>query len=167
MATRPLLLIAAATVLSLAAPSFAQQAPQSRAQGGDQPVMFGADTGEYTSEGFALRGRAEVLQGGNRLRADAINGFTSNGQLSRVEATGNVYFVTPDQTIRGGQATYTLANDTVVVTGEVILTQGRNVMTGSRLTYNTRTQSARIEGSPRGAAGNRIQGVFYPQGNAN
>lgn len=164
MATRPLLLLAAATVLSLAAPSFAQQAPQAQ---GDGAVMFGADTGEYTPEGFQLRGRAEVLQGGNRLRADAINGFTSNGQLSRVEATGNVYFVTPDQTIRGGQATYTLANDTVVVTGEVILTQGRNVMTGSRLTYNTRTQSARIEGSPRGGAGNRIQGVFYPQGNAN
>lgn len=161
MATRPLLLIAATAALSLAAPSFAQQAA------GGQAVMFGADLFEYITDGFSLKGRAEVLQGDNRLRANAITGHTTNNELTRVEASGDVYFVTPDQTIHGQSAVYTLTNDTVVVTGNVILTQGKNVMTGSRLTYNTRTQAARMEGSPRGAAGNRVQGVFYPSGSGN
>lgn len=123
----------------------------------DAPVQYGADAGEYTPDGFALRGRAEVTQGTNRLRADAIRGFTANGQLSRVEASGNVYFVTPDQNMRGDRAVYNLTDGTVVVTGDVILTQGQNVLTGGRLVYNVRTETARIE-----SAGSRVRGVFYP-----
>ena len=126
-----------------------------------QPVAFGADGGEYTPTGFALRGRAEITQGGNRLRADSIDATRTNDELSRVEASGNVYFVTPTQSMRGDRAVYTLGNGEVVVTGDVILTQGKNVLTGSRLVYNVRTQSARMESG----SGGRIQGVFYPQGN--
>jgi lipopolysaccharide export system protein LptA len=124
------------------------------------PVQYGADGGEYTPNGFALRGRAELTQGGNRLRADAINAVAPDGDLSRVEATGNVYFVTPDQSMRGDRAVYTLGNAQVVVTGNVVLTQGKNVLSGNRLVYNVRTETARMEGG-----GGRVQGVFYPQGN--
>jgi lipopolysaccharide export system protein LptA len=125
-----------------------------------QPLAYGADGGEVTPTGLALRGRAEVTQGGNRLRADSINAARSNGDITSVEATGNVYFVTPEQTIRGDRAVYTLSNAEVVVTGDVILTQGKNVLTGGRLVYNVRTQTARMDASSNG----RIEGVFYPQG---
>ena len=74
---------------------------QNRADASRQPVQYGADSGEYTPDGFSLRGRAEVTQGGNRLRADAIRGFTANGELNRIEANGGVYFVTPDQSMKG------------------------------------------------------------------
>ncbi|MBD3834831.1 LPS-assembly protein LptD [compost metagenome] len=148
----------AALLLALTVP--AASGAQSRADASKQPVQYGADGGEYTPNGFSLRGRAELTQGGNRLRADAITGVTANGDLSRVEATGNVYFVTPDQSMRGDRAVYTLGNAEVVVTGDVILTQGKNVLTGNRLVYNVRTESARMEGG-----NGRVQGVFYPQGN--
>ena len=88
-----------------------------------------------------------------------MSGLNQTGE-SRIEASGNVYFVTPDQTIRGDRAVYTFATDEVVVTGDVILTQGKNVLTGNRLVYNVRTESARMEGG-----NGRVQGVFYPQGN--
>lgn len=118
---------------------------------------------EVEGNTLTLVGNAELLQGQNRLRADRVAGLNQTGD-SRLEAAGNVYFVTPEQTIRGDRAVYTTGNDTIVVTGDVILTQGQNVLTGSRLTYNTRTGSARVEGAPT-AAGNRVQGVFYPEGN--
>jgi lipopolysaccharide export system protein LptA len=127
------------------------------------PIMWGADLLEVEGNTLTLVGNAELLQGQNRLRADRIAGLNQTGD-SRLEAAGNVYFVTPEQTIRGDRAVYTTGNDTIVVTGDVILTQGQNVLTGSRLTYNTRTGSARVEGAPT-AAGNRVQGVFYPEGN--
>jgi lipopolysaccharide export system protein LptA len=142
-------------LLAIPASGEAQTAPT--LGGGGQAVSFGADGGEYTSSGFALRGRAEVVQGQNRLRADAINGIGADVW------SGNVYFVTPDQTIRGDRAVYTLANNEVVVTGDVILTQGQNVLTGGRLVYNTETESARMEGSSNG----RIRGVFYPENSGN
>jgi lipopolysaccharide export system protein LptA len=148
------------TVLALPAVSGAQSAA-SRIDASRQPVQYGADAGEYTPEGFSLRGRAEVTQGSNRLRAEAIRGFTANGDLTRIEATGSVYFVTPDQSMKGDRAVYTLNDGNVVVTGDVILTQGKSVLTGNRLVYNVRTETARIEGGANG----RVQGVFYPQGN--
>ena len=58
---------------------------------------------------------------------------------------------------RGG---HTPANDTIVLSGDVILTQGENVMTGGRLTYNTRTEAAEMDG---GGQNGRVQGVFYPE----
>ena len=163
---RPLgMVVIALTVLAMPATGDAQTAsPAVRAGGG--AVSFGADGGEYTSTGIALRGRAEVVQGPNRLRADSINGTIVSGDLTRVEASGNVYFVTPDQTIRGEGAVYTFATDEVVVTGDVILTQGQNVLTGGRLVYNTRTESARMEGGA-GSNGGRIRGVFYPDRSGN
>ena len=130
------------------------------AQTGDNraPIMWSAVTVEYVGDTLTLRGPAELVQGDNRFRADEISGFSQSGD-SRLEATGNVYFVTPEQTIRGDRATYDTASGVIVVTGDVILTQGENVMTGGRLTYNIRTEAARIEGG----AADRVQGVFYPE----
>ena len=128
---------------------------------GGQPIMWGADEVSRTPTLLSLRGRAELTQGDNRIRADRVEGTISNGDLSRVEASGNVYFVTPEQTIRGDRAVYTPANDTIILTGDVILTQGQNVMTGGRLTYNTRTEAAQMDGA------GRVQGVFYPERSGN
>ncbi len=128
---------------------------------GGQPIMWGADEVSRTPTVLSLRGRAELTQGDNRIRADRVEGTISNGDLSRVEASGNVYFVTPEQTIRGDRAVYTPATDTIVLTGDVILTQGQNVMTGGRLTYNTRTEAAQMDGA------GRVQGVFYPERSGN
>ena len=60
------------------------------------------------------RGDVEALQGGNRMRAEQINIYFSGsggasagapgrnwGPVTRIEATGTVYFVTPQQTARG------------------------------------------------------------------
>lgn len=163
MSTLKMLLTVTSLTLAAAVPTMAQ----SPARGtGDQPIMFGADTGSYEGNTVTLRGKAEILQGQNRLRADSISGLNQTGE-SRIEATGNVYFVTPTETIRGDRAIYTTANDTVVITGDVILSQGQNVLTGASLTYNINTGSARMEGAPAGASGNRVRGVFYPEQRAN
>ena len=156
--TRILTLAAALTLVFLPTIGDAQTRPNSS----DQPISFGADAGEYVGDTVTLRGRAELIQGDNRLRADTVTGLNQTGE-SRIEASGNVYFVTPAQTIRGDRAIYTTADDTIIVTGDVILTQGQNVLTGSRLVYNVRTQSARIEAAGQG----RIRGVFYPAGGGN
>jgi lipopolysaccharide export system protein LptA len=157
--TRTLTIAAAATAL-LALPTLG--GAQTPVNSSDQPISFSADGGEYVGNTVTLRGRAELIQGENRLRADTVTGLNQTGE-SRIEASGNVYFVTPEQTIRGDNAIYTTADDMILVTGEVILTQGQNVLTGSRLTYNVRTQSARIEAGGEG----RIRGVFYPANSGN
>ena len=155
----------AATALALVAlPTMgdAQTAPRM----GQGPISYGADAGEATPNSLSLRGRAEVVQGQNRLRADVISGSGADSEIDRIEASGNVYFVTPEQTIRGDRAVYTLSDNEVVVTGDVIVTQGQNVMTGGRLTYNTETQAVTMAGGAT-SNGGRIRGVFYPERSGN
>ena len=162
MKFKALAAVSALAVLALPAVGDAQVNKQTS----NQPIAFGADSGEQTTATIALRGRAELTQGGNRLRADAITMFrNAAGDPDRVEATGTVYFVTPTQSMRGDSAVYTINNGEVVVTGNVILTQGQNVLTGGRLNYNVNTDAATMAGAPRGSAGTRIQGVFYPGNN--
>lgn len=136
---------------------------QGRQAVSNQPIFFGADDGGVTPNGFALRGRAEVIQGENRLRANSIEIAQSGGTTTGATASGDVYYVTPNESIRGDRAVYDVRAATVTVTGDVVLTQGRNVLTGGRLVYNIDTGEAQMAGAPRGGgAGNRIQGVFYP-----
>ena len=165
--TRTLTITAAALVL-LALPTIggAQTTPQTAPRLGLGAVSYGADAGEATPNSLSLRGRAEVVQGQNRLRADVISGSGVNSEIDRIEASGNVYFVTPEQTIRGDRAVFTLSDNEVVVTGDVIVTQGQNVMTGGRLTYNTATQAVTMAGGA-GSNGGRIRGVFYPERSGN
>ncbi|MBU1325986.1 MAG: LPS ABC transporter substrate-binding protein LptA [Alphaproteobacteria bacterium] len=131
----------------------------------DAPVYFGGDDTELGPGTYSLVGRAEITQGANRLRANRVNlSFGDDNGVTRVEAIGEVYFVTPTQTMRGDRAVYDLGTDELIVTGEVILAQGENVVRGGRLVYNVRTETGRMAGAPT-AAGNRVQGVFYPEGN--
>lgn len=158
--SKTLAVIAAAAVVGMPALVDAQ------AQATNQPVAYGADSVEYAPNRIILRGRAEATQGGNRFRADTLTLVSGEGgDLQRAEASGTVYFVTPDQSMRGDRAVYTLSNGELVVTGNVILNQGKNVLTGGRLVYNVNTDAANMSGAPRGGtAGSRIQGVFYPNG---
>ena len=138
---------------------------------GGGPIGVNGDALDLDQEAGRISyiGRAEVTQGDNRLRSDRIDAYSEgDGEglgsgVDRIEAIGNVYFVTPEQTMRGDRAVFVVATNTITVTGDVILSQGRNVITGSRLTYNTETGRARMEGAPT-AAGNRVRGVFYPEG---
>ncbi len=149
-------LAAAATLIAVAGPAL----PQSQPSGG-QAVAFSARDGGVSADSFELIGEAEIVQATNRLRANRIVGTRgAGGAITRAEASGDVYFVTTDQSLRGDRAVFTPGNDEIVLTGDVVLTQGRNVLTGERVVYNTRTEAARIDG---GGGTGRIQGVFYPE----
>jgi lipopolysaccharide export system protein LptA len=152
---------------------------QAQISSGGGPIALGADRLEVIeAERVSIwSGRAEATQGENRLRADVIRSYSPErrggagndgpnvgGGVERMVATGNVYFVTPTQVIRGDEATYTASSDTIVVTGDVILTQGENVLTGSRLTVQVSSGRATMDGAPT-SAGSRVRGVFYPDEN--
>lgn len=164
---------AAASALGLlaAAPAAAQLA-----QSSDAPVDITADAVEVvTSQCVSIwSGSAEALQDRTRLRADVLKtisakgparpgGQASCGAVSRIEATGNVYYVTPQQRVRGDAAVYNVEADTIVITGDVVAAQGENVMRGRRLTINVSTGDAQMQSNVtgRGAQG-RPRAVIYP-----
>jgi len=166
-------------VLAAAGAAVAQLAPSSNA-----PVDITADQLDVQSQKCTAiyNGDAEALQDTSRLRANTINiyyktlppksgaqtpssgpGSQNCGLLDRMEADGQVYYVTPNQIVRGDHATYTDGNKTIVVTGDVVVAQGKNVTAGSKLVINTDTGVATMASgvTGRGKAG-RVRSVIYP-----
>lgn len=167
-------LAAAAAVALLAAPAAAQLA-----QNSDAPVDLTADELEVlNAQCLSIwRGSAEALQDSSRLRADVLKTFfhvtgstrtasatsTSCGELQRIEAEGNVYYVTPEQRVRGRNAVYDAATETITVTGDVVAAQGQNVLRGDRLVINVSTGHAQMHTDVKGRGKpGRVRGVFYP-----
>ncbi|MBI1683259.1 LPS export ABC transporter periplasmic protein LptC [Caulobacter hibisci] len=142
--------------------------------GSSAPVDISADEQETISSQCKtiFRGAVEVLQETSRLRAAKMTlynqkkpggGGNGCGNVDRVEAEGEVFYVTPKQTVRGDRATYDYASDTIVVTGNVIAIQGQDVARGDRMVVNTKTNDVRMESSVKGAGKkNRVRAVVYP-----
>jgi lipopolysaccharide export system protein LptA len=113
-------------------------------------------------------GNAEALQDTSRLRANSLKIYNRQGPdkgcgpLDRMEADGQVYYVTPAQVVKSDHAVYTAADTTIVMTGDVVAAQGKNVIAGSRLAINTNTGVATMSTgvTGRGAKG-RVRGVFF------
>lgn len=163
--------------VGLAATLMAGAAQAQISRDSSAPIDITADESEVINSQCVTiwRGDAEALQQNTRLRAAVIkvyanpragtgqNGQARCGDTNRLEAEGPVYYVTPNQTVRGDRAVYTAAEDTVVVTGDVIVVQGKNVARGSRLTLNNKTGEAKMESSVTGRnKPGRVRGVFYP-----
>lgn len=147
----------------------------------DGPIDITADELEVQNKACVSvwRGKAEMLQGEARLRADVLKAFFQPkasasgaattgtgacGDLIRMEAEGNVYYVTSkSQRVRGDAGTYDAQNESVTVTGDVVAVQDQNVLRGSRMIFNTKTGEGRMVGGQTGPnAKNRPRGVFYP-----
>ena len=82
------------------------------------------------------------------------------GKIERMEAAGPVYFNTPTQNAKGDHGTYVAADDTITLTGNVVLVQNKDVSTGDKLIYQKGTGHAQLY-SKAGAAPERVRGVFY------
>jgi lipopolysaccharide export system protein LptA len=80
-----------------------------------------------------------------------------------MEADGQVYYVTPNQIVKGDHAIYSAGDKTIIVTGDVVVAQGKNVTAGARLVINTDTSVATMASNVtgRGKAG-RVRTVVYP-----
>ena len=65
-----------------------------------------------------------------------------------------------DQRVRGDNGVYDAQTDTVTLTGDVVAVQGKNVLRGTRMVFNTQTGEGHMVGG--GNAGARPRGVFYP-----
>jgi lipopolysaccharide export system protein LptA len=124
-----------------------------------------------------LRGTAEAVQEKSRLRSDTmtvyshpktagVDGAGGNGGCGgadRIEAEGHVFYVTPDETVRGEHAVYNKAGDQIVITGDVVVLHGLDVARGDRLTIQVSTHDAVLDSNASGPGQpGRVRAVFYP-----
>jgi lipopolysaccharide export system protein LptA len=94
----------------------------------------------------------------------AAAGDDQQTQITKIEAKGNVIINSAqDQTTTSDWALYDVPAQLVTVGGNVVLTQGQNVLKGDRLVIDLKTGESRFENPGNTAAGGRIRALFVPK----
>ena len=141
---------------------------------------------------LVLTGDVDIVQNDARLRADRLTLFFSgsggapaaaatpgaenqpaaasnapaglgSGDIERMIAEGEVYYVRPQQSARGNRAVYDVHNDSVTFTGNVVVASTDNVIRGETMVLQVGTRRTTI----RPTGGGRVRGVFVPSNSQN
>jgi lipopolysaccharide export system protein LptA len=84
------------------------------------------------------------------VKANSTAGAVPNAQNIRlIQARGDVLVVSRDQNATGDLGVYDLQAKTITLTGNVVLSQGKNVIHGDRLIVDTVTGNAHVESAQK------------------
>ena len=163
--------------LGLGAASAASKSePVSILPGGDakSPISIEADRLDYfEKESKAVYdGHVVVVQGDTKLVCSKLTifmeksgaapkpeaaGADASNRLKHMECAGPVRVDSKTQTATADSGSYDKGHNSVVLSGHVVLTDGRNVTKGDRLVYDLASGQAAVQGG-----GSRVQGLFLP-----
>jgi lipopolysaccharide export system protein LptA len=125
--------------------------------GGDQLTGQAKPAAESGAAASGAAGGTKPAGGGN----------DSGAQITKIEAKGDVIINSAqDQTTTSDWALYDVPSQLVTVGGNVVLTQGQNVLKGDRLVIDLKTGESRFENPGNNAAGGRIRALFIPKEDA-
>src|SRR5215472_15477428 len=161
----------------------------------DAPVQIEAATLEVhdKSKTATFSGNVQVVQGDTTMRCRSLvvfygqevglgeaAGATTTAAIKtplgapkgaqnirRIEARGAVTVTTKDQSASGDLGIYDLKTKTITLSGNVVVSQGQNVIHGERGVVDTETGNARVEsGGGNAAAGSggsgRVRALIQP-----
>jgi lipopolysaccharide export system protein LptA len=108
----------------------------------------------------------EVGLGGSEPEVTATTPAKSNlgmphgaQNIRRIEAHGAVTVLTKDQSASGDLGVYDLKTKTITLSGNVVVSQGQNVIHGERVVVDTETGNARVESGSSGPTGTSAAGA--------
>jgi len=160
----------------------------------DQPIQIEAKTLEVRDKikQATFSGDVQVVQGDTTMNCQKLvvyygdeSGVSGGGatapaakpstpvpqsaqNIRRIEALGGVTVFSKDQKASGDLGVYDLKTKTITLTGNVIISQGPDVVHGQRVVVDTVTGNARIESvNPGGAAPSRVRALIQPNKGAN
>jgi lipopolysaccharide export system protein LptA len=99
----------------------------------------------------------------------ALAGPKGAQNIRRIEARGGVTVITKDQNASGDLGVYDLIAKTITLTGNVVVSQGQNVIHGERVVVDTVSGNARVEANNQGGGGtpSRVRALIQPNQNQN
>jgi len=140
----------------------------------DQPIDIESDTLEVLDDEkrAIFRGNVKAVQGGMTLRSGELlvnysggEGLSgANSRITNIRADGKVLITTDkNQTATSDWALFDVTSQLVTIGGNVVLSQGENVIKGDRLVIDLKTGRSRFENEGQVAAKKRVRGIFKPK----
>ncbi len=121
----------------------------------DEPVQVVSDTLQMDQNinTAIFTGNVQVEHGDLQLNSDTViveygtpEGSTKTNQILRITAKGDVKVTSPTETAESREAVYTLATREIVMTEDVVVTQGPNIVTGQRMVVKLDDGTAVMQG---------------------
>ncbi|MCK0154988.1 lipopolysaccharide transport periplasmic protein LptA [Alcanivorax sp. S6407] len=116
------------------------------------PISVSADSGRFEQEAGTgvYSGNVELLQGNRTMKAEKMSLFTSNGELTRVEAAGNPVQLSEgkDLEAHANNLVYDIKARTLVLTGDAFIRHKGNTFEGAKVEYSL--DSKRVDASSEG-----------------
>ncbi|MBN9070542.1 MAG: LPS ABC transporter substrate-binding protein LptA [Rhizobiales bacterium] len=145
---------------------------------GDKPIQIESDKLEvHENENLAIfTGNVNVVQEDTLLKAGLMNVYYVKGakttdassgsqQIDHVEMKSNVYIKSKEQVATGDEGVFDVKASTLVLTGkEVVLTDGKNVAKGCKLTVNTANGKSQLDSCGKGG---RVSVMITPDNKGN
>jgi len=132
------------------------------------PIEITADSMEVDegAKTVLFTGAVAAKQGDLRLTADAVTvHYAEKAEgggrtISSIEARGNVFVSSLDETAQGDEGVYDVTARTIRLVGNVVLTRGENVIRGQSLDLDLAGRTSRVQG---GGEDGRVKGLFVPE----
>lgn len=161
-------IIAVPVFLCLSAAAFAQNANidfGAAALDQSQPLEITADqltvdqtAGSAVFEGNVVAGQGEMRLSAGRVQVEyATENGTPTGEIERLLASGGVTLVNGAEQAEARDAVYAVGSSEIIMSGDVILTQGQNALSGEKLIVDLTSGQARMVG--------RVRTIFQTGGN--
>ncbi len=114
-------------------------------------------SGQAEFTGNVIVGQGDLVMTCERLLVEYGPGADGANAIKTIRMFGGVTFVGPAEAAESQEAVYTLENETIVMTGNVLLTQGTTALSADRMTYNLQSGAGRMEG--------RVKTILQPGNN--
>jgi lipopolysaccharide export system protein LptA len=124
-------------------------------------VFYGA--GHASGAGETVASAATTPRGARGQQGSPVPQGAQD--IRRIEARGGVTVNSKDQNASGDLGVYDLKKKTITLTGNVVVSQGQNVLHGDRVVVDTTTGNAHIDSG--GASQNRVRALILPSKNEN
>lgn len=117
------------------------------------PVEVTAETltVDQNTRSATFAGDVVIAQGEMRIGAGsvAVHYDDETGEIARLVLSGGVTFVTPAEEAEAERADYDLASGMLVLSGNVLLSQGSNALSAQEMRVNLRDGTAQMQGQVR------------------
>ncbi len=148
---------------------------------GKEPTQIEADRLEVLDkQAIAIfEGNVKVIQGKSLLKADRMKVYyvknkksgkkgnaTQNNSIERLEVSGTVYVKSEENEATSDRGSFHMITEDVELVGNVVLSQGSNIMTGCRFKANLKTGIANMYsncGDKKGQKPGRVKMLFEPK----
>lgn len=140
----------------------------------DEPIDIESDQLDVDDAAklAVFSGNVKAVQGAMTMHSKLLRVKYSGGegslgsgsQITNIKAEGKVLIVTgKDQNATSDWADFDVSSQVVVIGGNVVLSQGENVIKGDRLVINLKTGQSRFENTGDPKKRKRVRGLFMPK----